>query len=129
MSKKSRKRWWHGAIGLIAAYALVLQTLLASSVAAQAAAQGDTLYSGSFFVICASHDSAAAADDGGGPVKSVTHCPVCTLSIFAAAKLSDPVLLPNAPPSWSRIFVAQTTTLVLGQYATRPPSRGPPTIA
>jgi hypothetical protein len=127
MSKISRKRWWHGAIGLIAAYALVLQTLLASSIAAQAAAQGDALYSGSFFVICTSHDSAAAADDGGGPVKPVTHCPICTLSIFAAAKLSDPVLLPNAPPSWHRIPVAQTT-LVLGQYATRPPSRGPPTI-
>jgi hypothetical protein len=90
----SHKRVWRGAIGLIAAYALVLQAFLAYGMATQAAAQDDPSYSGLFFVICASHDGAAAADGADVPAKRAAHCPICTLSSSAAATLPDPNLLP-----------------------------------
>jgi len=88
------KRGWRGVIGLITAYALVLQAFLAYSMASQAAAHGDAPYSGSFFVICTSQDGAVAVDGAGTPVKPFTHCPICTLSASAAVTLPDPASLP-----------------------------------
>ena len=87
------KRGWRGAVGLIAAYALVLQGFLAYSIASQAAVQGNSPYTGSFFVICISHDAAADGDTG-APVKPVTHCPICTLAASAVATLPEPGSLP-----------------------------------
>ena len=98
------KRGWRGGIGLIAAYALVLQAFLAYSMATQAAAQGDSPYSGSFFVICTSQDGVMGVDGAGAPAKPVTHCPICTLSVTAAATLPDPVLL----PLWQATFSEPT---------------------
>jgi hypothetical protein len=72
-------RGWRRAIGLIAAYALVLQAFLAYSIASQAAGQGSAALSGVFFVLCASQDNAEATDISGA-VKPNTHCPICTLS-------------------------------------------------
>ena len=120
------KRGWQGVIGLIAAYALVLQAFLAYSIATQAAAHGDSPYSGSFFVICTSQDN-AALDGAGVPVKPTTHCPICTLSASAAGTLPNLVSLPTLLPIWQSVS-AEQTPFVLGQYATKPHSRGPPTI-
>ena len=98
------KRGWRGAIGLIAAYALVLQACLAYSMASQAAAQSAAADSDSFFVICTSQDGMPVPDDAGAPVKPMTHCPICTLSASAAAMLPDPVSL----PVWQAAMTART---------------------
>ena len=50
-----KKRGWRGAVGLITAYAFVLQAFLAYSVASQAAVHGNS--SGAFFVICTNDDT------------------------------------------------------------------------
>lgn len=102
-----RRGGCRGAIGLIAAYALVLQTFLAYSIVAQAAAQGTSTYSGTFFVICATHGEPATPDGADAPVKPPTHCPICTLSASAAATLPDPIALPTLPTS-----LAERTTIV-----------------
>lgn len=72
------QRGWRAAVSLIAAYALVLQALLAYSIAAHAAASGDV--SGSFFVICKNDSDGTAGEGAAAPAKPATHCPVCTLS-------------------------------------------------
>ena len=84
-------RSWRAAVGLIAAYALVLQALLAYSIAAQAAANGDV--SGSFFVICKTDSD---GDDGRwpAPAKPTTHCPICTLALDAAGAVPEVAALP-----------------------------------
>jgi hypothetical protein len=94
MFEAFHKRGWRGAIGLAAAYALVLQAFLAYAVVSQAAAQGNALDSNSLFALCISHDGPAAADDAGAPVKPAAHCPICTLSATAAT-LPGPVGLPG----------------------------------
>jgi hypothetical protein len=81
------QRGWRGAIGLIAAYALVLQAFLAYSTAVQATAQDF-----SFFVLCTPQDNPDTPHGGGAPTNA--HCPVCTLSGSAAGTLPDRVLLP-----------------------------------
>jgi hypothetical protein len=125
MFRAFHKRGWRSAIGLIAAYALVLQAFLAYSMASQAAAQGDdSPYSGSFFVLCTSQDDASAADHAGTPVKPVTHCPICTLSVSAAATLPG-AWLPIFLPGWQVVSAAQTPFVFI-PYAPRPHSRGPP---
>jgi hypothetical protein len=85
------RRGWRGAIGLVAAYALVLQAFLAYSTAVQATAQ-DSSYAGDFFFLCTSQDHPDAPHGGGAPTH--THCPVCTLSGSAAGTLPDRVSLP-----------------------------------
>jgi hypothetical protein len=122
-----RNRGWRGAIGLIAAYALVLQAFLAYSMASQAAAQGDGPYSGSFFIVCTSQDDAAAGH-AGAPAKPVTHCPICILSASAAATLPDIARLPLSPPSPHFVSAARTPFILIA-YASRPHSRGPPATA
>jgi hypothetical protein len=95
MFEALRKRGWRAVVGLIAAYALVLQAFLAYGIAAQAAAQGDQPVSQSLFVIC-THDSGAAVldGDGGVPAKPVGHCPLCTMAASVAATLPDLVSPP-----------------------------------
>ena len=51
------RRGWRGAIGLIAAYALVLQAALAYSMASQAAAQDSSSSAGDVFVLCTAQDN------------------------------------------------------------------------
>lgn len=112
MFRGSHKRVWRGAIGLIAAYALVLQVFLGYSVASQAAAQGDAPYADAFFVICASHHGVAAADDAGVPKPvPAAHCPICTLSSVTAATLPDPALL------LARLSATVTRTLFISADA------------
>jgi hypothetical protein len=87
-----RKHFWRRAIGLIAAYAFLLQSFLALSMVTQAAAAGSLSHGGTFFVLCLSDDS-TAKDDTGTP-KPVTHCPACTLATSAGVA-PEPVALPE----------------------------------
>jgi hypothetical protein len=96
-----RRRRIRGAIGLIAAYAFVLQAFLAYSMATQAAAHGDLPHAGTFFVLCLTDDSSAAGD-GAGPITLKTHCPICTLP--PPAMTPDPIAL----PLWRAIGTQQT---------------------
>jgi hypothetical protein len=83
---------WRGAIGLIAAYALVLQAFLAYCTAVQATAQNTSSYSADLFVLCTSQDNPDTPHGNGAPPNA--HCPVCTLSAAAAGALPDPISLP-----------------------------------
>jgi hypothetical protein len=87
-----RKHFWRRAIGLIAAYAFLLQSFLALSMVTQAAAAGSLSHGGTFFVLCLSDDS-TAKDDTGAP-KPVTHCPACTLAASSGVA-PEPVALPE----------------------------------
>jgi hypothetical protein len=98
------KRGWRGAIGLIAAYAIVLQAFLAYSIASQAAAQSAASDAGAFFVLCTAQDNSAAPHGDGGPLKSNTHCQICTLSGSGAAMLPDPESL----PVWQGVAAGRT---------------------
>jgi hypothetical protein len=99
-------RSWRAAVGLIAAYALVLQALLAYSIAAQAAANGDV--SGSFFVICKTDSDGTSVD--GAPAKPTTHCPICTLVHDTAGPVPDVAALPLP-----HAVVSQSTPFVTAQ--------------
>jgi hypothetical protein len=92
------KSGWRGAVGLIAAYALVLQAFLAYGMASQAAAQDASLDSGAF-IICVSHDADPASGGADVPVKHA-HCPICTLSGSSAAVLAEPAPLYARQAAW-----------------------------
>ena len=93
MFPELRKHFGRRAIGLIAAYAFLLQSFLALSMVTQAAAAGSLSHGGTFFVLCLSDDS-AAKDDATAPVKPVTHCPACTLAV-ASGVAPEPAVLPE----------------------------------
>jgi len=81
------RRGCRGAVGLLAAYALVLQAFLAYGMAAQAAAHGTS--TGSFFVICVTGDDGTAT-----PGQPTTHCPICIDNAQPIAATPDAVELP-----------------------------------
>ncbi len=95
MFPELRKHFGRRAIGLIVAYAFVLQSFLALSVVAQAAAAGSLSHGGTFFVLCLSDESGAATNDAGAPVKPVTHCPACTLAASSAGVAPEAAALPQ----------------------------------
>lgn len=105
MSKAFWRYGWRGAVGLTAGYALVLQAFLAYGMATQAAAEGSSPHSGSFFVFCLSDEGAGAPDGAAAPIKLKTHCPICTLS--PVATLPEPI----APPI-SQAVRAERTAFV-----------------
>jgi hypothetical protein len=89
---------------LAAAYALLLQSFFALSVATQAAAQDPSSTAGIFFVICSTHNDPAVADGAGVPAKSGVHCPSCTLSTSGAG------VLPEAAPVPVRLGLSSERT-------------------
>ena len=99
MFEALKKRGWRGAVGLITAYAFVLEAFLGYSVASRAAVRGDS--SGAFSVICINDDTGARADAPGAPVQP-THCPICTLTASASLIAPDLVELPPSQPTWER---------------------------
>ena len=111
MFDKLFHRGWRAAVGLIAAYALVLQALLAYSIAAQAAATGDV--SGAFFVICKNDSNGMTAEGGAAPAKPSTHCPICTLSHGVTGPVPDvaELPLPYAVPAVATPFVTAQACL------------------
>jgi hypothetical protein len=121
-----RKRGWRCAIGVIAAYAFVLQAFLAYSMASQAAAMG-WIASDSVFVICTSQNDAQAPDHGDGSAKPTIRCPLCTLAASATATLPDPVSLPAAPTAITeRLSFVSADACISFHRARAGLSRAPP---
>jgi hypothetical protein len=109
MFRAFHKRGWRGAVGLIAAYAIVLQAFLAYSTASQAAARDAASDAAAFFVLCTAQDNSAAPHGDGGPLPG-THCPICTLSGSGAATLPDPGSL----PVWQGVAAGPTSFVSVG---------------
>ena len=119
------RRGWRGAIGLIAAYALVLQAFLVYSTAAQATAQDASSYAGDFFLLCTSPNHPDTPDGGGAPLNA--HCPACTLSESAAGALPDRVLLPLWQPAMAeRTSFVSAAACISFHRARAGLSRAPP---
>jgi hypothetical protein len=87
-----KKLRWRGLIALIAAYAIVLQGFLSTSIVTQAAQDPPD---GAFLIICSSHTPDGTAQDTDAPAKPDTHCPICTVSASNVALLPEPVLAPS----------------------------------
>ena len=127
MFRRFHQRGWRGAIGMIAAYALVLQAFLAYSLATRAAAQDPGSFSGAFFVICSSQDGPDAGHDGDAKLKLNTHCPICTVANFSAATVPDPVALPKLPAAFTaRTAFVSADACVAYHRARAGLSRAPP---
>jgi hypothetical protein len=127
MFRRFHQRGWRGVIGMIAAYALVLQAFLAYSLVSQAAAQDPSSFSGAFFVICSSQDGADAAHEGDAKLKLNTHCPICTSASFSAATVPDVVALPGLPAAFSvRLAFVSIDACVAYHQARAGLSRAPP---
>jgi hypothetical protein len=84
-----RRRWVRCAVGLTAAYFLVLQGTFALAAAAQTGAAE----AGAAFVICASHPDFGTADPGGQGHHADDCCLACTLAANAAMPPPDAVAL------------------------------------
>ena len=116
---------WRRAVGLIAAYAFVLQAFLAVSVVTRAAAV-DPAHAGIAFILCSPNDPGAASGEAGAPVKSDAHCPICILAASAGGALPDAMIL----PAWQRadgqpLFVSATNPIAI-HPARAGLSRAPP---
>ena len=127
MAQTFRQGSWRGAIGLIAAYALVLQALAAAVVVTRAAAWGAPPDAASLSAICAAHDDGVPVD-GGAPATSGVHCPACMLPAFAAATLPDAAAATPTPPV-SQSSPALRQLVIASARTMRPASRGPPQAA
>ncbi len=129
MGRFIQQRGWRGAIGMIAAYALVLQAFLAYSMATQAAAQDPASFAGSFFVICSSHDADVSdvPDGTDAKLKLGAHCPTCTLSGPGAAILPGPAVLPGVPAAFTAHTAFVSTGACVAYHRARAGlSRAPP---
>lgn len=114
------------AVGLIAAYAIALQTLFAAFAPLPANAQGFDF--GQTICFGSGNASAPAGDDNGAPAPAAGkfHCVLCLVSA-AAAILPEPVVAPvmrvatqaHLAPASAEIFVAPSS-------ARSGPSRAPP---
>ena len=91
-----KQRGWSGVVGLITAYAFVLQAFFAYSVASQAAVHGNS--SGAFFVICTNDGTGTGTDGATVPVQPTTHCPLCILTPSSSPILPHTVELPTLWP-------------------------------
>ncbi len=122
----SRTRF-RAAIGLIAAYAIALQTLFAAFAPLPAHAQGADFGQ----VICFGNANAGmpAGDDNGAPAPASGkyHCVLCVSFAAAAAILPEPVcaLLPQSAPV-SQFSIAKFDTAVSPLPVRSGLSRAPP---
>jgi hypothetical protein len=121
-----QRRYWRAAIGLLMAYALCVQTLLGSDLAAQAAG-APSLADG--LIICTSHSDGAADTDSGQPVKA-GHCAYCLLAplsdALAPARVAAPLRLATRSDPLPFVFGG---TCVAFPVAKSNLSRGPPPTA
>jgi hypothetical protein len=116
---------WRRAVGLIAAYAFVLQAFLAVSVVTRAAAV-DPAHAGIAFILCATNDPGAASGEAGAPVKSDAHCPICILAASAGGALPDAIILPVWQRADARPLYVTATSLIAIHPARAGLSRAPP---
>ncbi len=118
----SRTRF-RAAIGLIAAYALALQTLFAAFAPLPVNAQGIDFGQ----AICFGSGNAGTSDDGApAPASGKFHCVLC-VSVAAAAILPDPVTCPAARSATLSPFAPAPIDAFFAPQAARSGlSRAPP---
>jgi hypothetical protein len=119
---------WRRGIGLVLAYALLVQSTLALAIVTRASVSADSIVAGTFFIICSSNSDHSDPGDGSGPgMPAAGHCPVCVLSTAIADGTVHPVALPLRRPV-TRVAVfsldaAQATALHFPRSGL---TRGPP---
>ena len=115
------------AVGLIAAYAIALQTLFAAFAPLPAHANGADF--DRLAVICfGSGGSSTPSDDGGAPQHSAKyHCVLCGSLLAGAALTPDPVVVPLRLEAISAVYApAPTETPLTATPARDGLSRAPP---
>ncbi|ARP98902.1 DUF2946 family protein [Pseudorhodoplanes sinuspersici] len=114
------------AVGLIAAYAIALQTLLAAFSPLPANASGADF--GQLSVICFGSGSTTPSDDGGAPQHSAKyHCVLCGSLLAGAALTPDPVAIPLRRPAIASTYApTPDETLRNTAPARAGPARAPP---
>jgi hypothetical protein len=125
-SSQARMRPW---IAMVAAYALVLQMLLAGIAASDmAAAEADPL--GQSFTVCLGGDAAPVNDDNQLPAPvHHQHCVLCTIATGSAAIEPTAAVLLPAPDLGAASCRATKDARVLSPHPTPKLSQGPPQIA
>jgi hypothetical protein len=121
---------FRAAIGLIAAYAIALQTLFAAFAPVPANAQGMA----GWHVLCFGSGNAAPADSGDpaapAPASGTFHCVLCGPALAGAAVLPEPVAEPAPRDFASLVVFAPAPKAVPAQHVTRAGSaRAPPLTA
>lgn len=115
------------AVGLIAAYAIALQTLFAAFAPLPANASGADF--DQLAVICfGSGGNTAPSDDGGAPQHSANyHCVLCGSLLAGAALTPDPVVVPVRLGEVSTAYASSPTETLLTAAPVRDgPARAPP---
>lgn len=115
------------AVGLIAAYAIALQTLFAAFAPLPANASGADF--DRLAVICfGSGGNTTPSDDGGAPQHSAKyHCILCGSLLAGAALTPDPVVVPLRRDAISTAYARTPTgTLISAAPARAGLSRAPP---
>jgi hypothetical protein len=119
---------WRRAIGLVLAYALLVQSTLALAIVTRGSVAVDPAISGAFFVICS--PNGGHPDGTGDPAPGAIggHCSFCVLSTaLAAATPPSAEFSPTAPAETSApfvFFVAQAATQT--HFPRSGLTRGPP---
>lgn len=118
---------WRGAVGLIAAYALALQTLFAAFAPLPASA----LHAGSdaLSVICLGSgpgDAMAGDPAGHPPASSKLHCVLCISPLAGAAVLPAPAGVSPPPALLARYSQAPAEILTAPLPVRAGPARAPP---
>lgn len=115
------------AVGLIAAYAIALQTLFAALAPLPANAQGADF--GQMSVICfGSGGNTMPSDDGSAPQHAAKfHCVLCGSLLAGAALTPDPVAIPLRLPAIASTYApTHDETLRATTPARAGPARAPP---
>jgi hypothetical protein len=117
------------AIGLIAAYAVALQTLFAAFAPLPTNAQGTDF--GGWHVLCFGSGNAGPSDAGDpsapAPASGKFHCVLCGPALAAAAVLPEPLAEPAPHHSVSVVVFAPAPDVALARPSVRAGSaRAPP---
>ena len=120
---------FRAAIGLIAAYAIALQTLFAAFAPLPANAQAADI--AGWHVLCFGSGNAGPADpadpDAPAPAAGKFHCVLCGPALAAAAILPEPVAEPALLYSASLVMFAPAPDVAPARHAIRNgPARAPP---
>ena len=95
------ERGWRGAVGLITAYAFVLQAFSGLQCRVTGCCARRQL-AHTLSVICINDDTKPPCPaDARAPARQPTHCPICTLTASASLIAPDLVELPPWQSTWS----------------------------
>jgi hypothetical protein len=122
---------WRGAIGLIAAYAIALQTLFAAFAPLPANAQGSDFAGGHVLCFGSGNVPSDTGDPSApAPASGKFHCVLCGSVLAAAAVLPEPVVEPAPHHAVSAAVFVATPDVIPAQHAVRAGSaRAPPLTA